>query len=214
MKKYLLILGVLASHTAIAQNEIGAMIGGGQATGRPGDVDHLQSSFNGFYYTRSISLSKYIGLKPGLMYYSTRHIMDGHFNNLTGYATFERTPDNYKLSTLTMDGIMLPVMAELILVKNERGSHIDFNLGGYADYLISGVQRYKTGTTQHKSKAPIDNRLNGGAALELAMAFGGKTKRIKHIGFSCAIFYQLTEYSDNGKSFKPLMSAIKLGSGF
>ena len=35
----------------------------------------------------------------------------------------------------------MPIMASLRLIDNGKGSRMDFNLGGYIDYFISGKQK-------------------------------------------------------------------------
>ncbi|MBZ0098753.1 MAG: hypothetical protein K8F30_06695, partial [Taibaiella sp.] len=117
-------------------------------------------------------------------------------------------------STLTTVHVMMPIMASLRLADNGKGSRMDFNLGGYLDYFISGKQKHKVGITHIQDKVTIDSRLNGGIGYELALAYGSKIKFLESVFFSVAMYYQLSQYLDNGKSYKPLMSCLQLGFTF
>lgn len=199
---------------SFAQNEIGVMIGAARPTGRPADVDYLSSSGSGFSYSRRIGLADNIAVKTGLMIYSNTYVMDGMFTDTGSARKFGLTPGNYKQTTLTMNNIMLPIMASLRLADNGKGSRMDINLGGYIDYFISGKQKHKVGTTHIQDKVTVDNRLNGGIGYELALAYGSKIKFLESVFFSVAMYYQMTQYLDNGKSFKPLMSSLQVGFAF
>ena len=215
MKKIVsIICFCLCSAGALAQNEIGVMIGAARPTGRPANVDFLSGSGSGFSYARRIGLTDNIAVKTGLMVYSNSYVMDGMFTDTGSVRMFQLTPGNYKQSTLTTVNIMMPIMASLRLVDNGKGSRMDFNLGGYLDYFISGKQKHKVGITHIQDKVSIDNMLNGGIGYELALAYGSRIKFIESVFFSMALYYQLTQYLDNGKSYKPLMSCLQVGFAF
>ncbi|MBW7913958.1 MAG: outer membrane beta-barrel protein [Taibaiella sp.] len=215
MKKLVsIICFCLGSVVSFAQNEIGVMIGAARPTGRPANVDYLSSSASGFSYSRRIGLADNIAIKTGLMIYSNTYVMDGMFTDTGGMRRFALTPGTYKQTTLTTANIMLPLMGSFRLLDNGKGSRMDFNIGGYFDYLLTAKQKHKVGTAHIQDKATVDNRLNGGLGYEMVFAFGSKIKIIESVLFSMGVYYQVTEYLDDGKSFKPLMSCLQVGFAF
>lgn len=215
MKKVIsLICFCISSAGSFAQNEIGVMIGAARPTGRVANVDYLSSSASGFSYARRIPVAPDIAIKTGLMIYSNRYVMDGMFTDTGSVRRFDLTPGNYKQTTLTVANIMMPLMASLRLADNSKGSRMDFNIGGYFDYLLTAKQKHKVSTAHIQDKATVDNRLNGGIGYEMAFAFGSKMKFIESMFFSMGMYYQVTEYLDDGKSFKPLMSCLQVGCSF
>lgn len=215
MKKLVsLLCFCICSAGSFAQNEIGVMIGAARPTGRPEHVDYLSSSASGLSYARRIPAASDIAIKTGLMIYSTTYVMDGMFTDTGSMRRFDLTPGNYKQTTLTTANIMLPLMGSFRLVDNGKGSRMDFNIGGYFDYLLTAKQKHKVGTAHIQEKATVDNRLNGGLGYEMVFGFGSKMKIIESVFFSMGVYYQVTEYLDDGKSFKPLMSCLQLGCAF
>jgi hypothetical protein len=215
MKKIVSIVCFCMSSTvSFGQNEIGVMIGAARPTGKPANVDYLSSSSSGFSYSRRIGLADNIAVKTGLMVYSTSYVMDGMFTDTGSERRFRLTPGNYKQTTLTTVNIMMPLMGSFRMLDNGKGSRMDFNIGGYFDYFISGKQKHKVGTIHIQDKATVDNRLNGGLGYELVLAYGSKIKFIESMFFSVGMYYQVTEYLEDGKSFKPLMSCLQVGVAF
>lgn len=204
----------ICSVVSFAQNEIGVMIGAASPTGRPANVDYLSSSSSGFSYARYIPVAPDIAFKTGLIVYANTYVMDGMFTDTGSARRFELTPGNYKQTTVTMANIMLPLLGSFSLLDNGKGSRMDISIGGYADYLLAAKQKHKVGTTHIQDKATVDNRLNGGFAFEMLLAYGSKIKPFKSMFFSMGIYYQMTEYLDDGRSFKPLMSCLQVGFAF
>lgn len=142
----------------------------------------------------------------GVGYESNRHIVDGFFyKSLSDEYQFDLTPPNFKQHELQMQYINVPVF-----YKYRWMNTAGINVGPFFGWLIDAQSKYKMFTTKYKEDAPVENKFRWGLQAESEVMTFNKRARggtIASFGFQ----YQLSDFLNEGRSFRPFLGYVKLG---
>lgn len=212
MKRILIVFFILLSLPSSAQYRYAIGLGGVNASGRPKDIDQVGSISAMARCSRYFKLKKHFLINAGLELCYTRYTMDGYFFRDTNNTVhFGRTPDNYKQSQLFLCALRFAPSLDYALGEYRSGQPImTIGIGPYIDYLFYTRQQYKTGTSNFKEKAPLEQKVEEGIHLELSV-FGAAKPGKKSFGFHIGCAYQLSAFLKNKSSFHPYSTYFAIG---
>jgi hypothetical protein len=156
--------------------------------------------------TYNLQLSGKHYLSMGLGFESNRHIVDGFFIKSVGQYNFSITPPNYKQHEMSLNFLNVP-----ILYKYRWLNTSSVSIGPYAGYLISSNSKYKIDIDKFEADAPVEIKFRWGLQGEWEVFNFYNTKHKTGSVLGMGVQYQISNYLDEGRSFKPLFAYFKFG---
>ena len=178
-------------------------------TGLPSGIDQQTSLGVKFDFTYNFKISGQHYLSLGLDYETSNQVVDGYFTKENGQYGFSITPPNYKQHELRMQYLNMPVLYKYRWLNTSAVS-----IGPFIGYLIDAESRYKISSKKYKNDALIENKFRWGLQFEAEFLNLSTLKNKTGVSFAFGCQYQLSNYLNDSRSFKPFFPYLKLGFTF
>jgi len=162
-------------------------------------------------FKRNLRFGNGIIITSGFSYNSSRYIHDGYFYNLQGQRGFAQMPNSYKLNSLQVDMLGIPILFRKVIFQNENNGGLALGIGPTFSYVTNLKHRYQVNETKYLERFTLDKRVFTSLGFDVSTT-PKKEKSSPIFGFG--INYQVTHFLSDVSSYRPVQVYFRTGISF
>jgi hypothetical protein len=174
-------------------------------------TDQQASLFAQTNFYINIPIRQSILLSTGIGYENNRILVDGYFSESSGQYSYQVVPVNYTQNEILLDYFNIPILFRKEFEKREF-LQISVGFGSILGYLVDAKQKAKINGNKVTSDAPIENKFRYGINLDCEFKRKSNKNNLNGI-FAIGLYYQISKYIEQNKSFVPFTAYIRFGTG-